>query len=183
MKKEDQIKMLLHPEEYSDEQMDQMLDETGIAVPDVESEWRRLRRGRQRPSLRWAAMFVGVLMLSGIAYAAIVVSGELRTKSEESVSVTPPPVKKETTSADTSLYIHHSSIPESKTFENVPLKDITKELAEAYHVDIDIKNDEAAALRLYYPWNPAMPLAQVVEELNRFEKVRLAINDSTLVIE
>ena len=74
-------------------------------------------------------------------------------------------------------------IPEPKTFENVPLKDIAAEMGSAYHVTIEVKNVETAALRLYYPWNPQMPLGQVVEELNRFEKVHLTLTNDTLIIE
>ena len=74
-------------------------------------------------------------------------------------------------------------IPEPKTFENVPLKDIATELASFYHINIETRTAETAALRLYYPWNPQMPLRQVVEELNRFEKVHLTLTNDTLIIE
>ena len=40
MKNEKQIHMLLHPERYTYEQLDQMLNETDIPVPEVEEEWR-----------------------------------------------------------------------------------------------------------------------------------------------
>ena len=77
MKKEEQIRMLLHPEDYTDEQLDQMLDETDIIVPDADEAWEKFRSEKREvksekrlPLLKIAAMFVGVLMLSGIAYAA-----------------------------------------------------------------------------------------------------------------
>ena len=76
MKNKDRIRMLLHPEQYTDEQLDQMLDETSIPVPDVEEEWQqfkaqRQRRRRQNPIMRWAAVIITVAALSGITYAAI----------------------------------------------------------------------------------------------------------------
>ena len=43
MKKEEQIRMLLHPEDYTDEQLDQMLDETDVKVPDADEEWEKFR--------------------------------------------------------------------------------------------------------------------------------------------
>ena len=73
MKKEEQIKMLLHPEEYDESQIDQMLDEANILVPDENEEWKRFESEKTstshgKPSLlKMAAMFVGILMLSGIA--------------------------------------------------------------------------------------------------------------------
>ena len=39
MKKEEQIRMLLHPERYTDEQLDQMLDEVEVPVPDAGEAW------------------------------------------------------------------------------------------------------------------------------------------------
>ena len=75
MKRDEQIRMLLHPEKYSDEQMDQMLEEANIPVPDAETAWKRFSVSKlytQNSKLRRiAAMFIGVLMLSGIAYAAV----------------------------------------------------------------------------------------------------------------
>ena len=72
MKKEEQIRMLLHPEKYTDEQLDQMLDEVNIPVPDANSEWMRYKKKRSGfPILKIAASIIGVLMLSGIAYATI----------------------------------------------------------------------------------------------------------------
>ena len=70
MKKEEQIRMLLHPEQHTDEQFDQMLDEVSVPMPDANKEWERFRRSHlQRRSKGWmqvAASIVGVLMLSGI---------------------------------------------------------------------------------------------------------------------
>ena len=87
MKKEEQIRMLLHPEDYTDEQLDQMLDETDVKVPDTDEEWEKFRSEKrevknERPILlKIAAMFVGVLMLSGIAYAPCILSGVRRLES------------------------------------------------------------------------------------------------------
>ena len=93
MKKEEQIRMLLHPEDYTDEQLDQMLDETDVKVPDANEEWEEFRgkreegRRKRLPLLKVAAMIIGVLMLSGIAYAAvhIIRNHEVGVKSQETV--------------------------------------------------------------------------------------------------
>ena len=77
MKKDEQIRMLLHPENYTDEQLDQMLEEAHINVPDANEAWERFVSERQKTRrekfslMKIAATFVGVLMLSGITYAAI----------------------------------------------------------------------------------------------------------------
>jgi hypothetical protein len=129
-----------------------------------------------------AAAFIGLLMLSGITYAAIHIVSSSRSQQAEVQDTTavthkgPAPAVK---------FASHEVLPpcEPKTFENVPLKDIATELASIYHINIKTRNTETAALRLYYPWNPQMPLGQVVEELNRFEKVHLTLTNDTLIIE
>ena len=151
---------------------------------DVDAEWQHFASQKpKRRSWGWmqiAAAFIGLLMLSGITYAAIHIVSSSRSqqavenqgdRSLDSVQNHGP----------VPLILH--SIPEPKTFENVPLKDITAELASFYHIATEVRNAETAALRLYYPWNPQMPLRQVVEELNRFEKVHLTLTSDTLIIE
>ena len=128
-----------------------------------------------------AAALVGILMLSGIAYAAIHYTRNREAKQQTEYAVTEQStnnVAKETTmSPDSSVTV------KPKTFENVPLKDIVEEIAAYHHLKVEVRNGEAAALRLYYPWNPQMAFRQVVEELNRFEKVKLTVRENVIVIE
>ena len=192
-----------YPETFTEEELQAMLKEDDLRESaelmarlkqayigketediDVDAEWQRFASQKpKRRSWGWmqiAAAFIGLLMLSGITYAAIHIVSSSRSqqavenqgdRSLDSVQNHGP----------VPLILH--SIPEPKTFENVPLKDITAELASFYHIAIEVRNAETAVLRLYYPWNPQMPLRQVVEELNRFEKVHLTLTSDTLIIE
>ena len=207
MTQEEKKKRLLdaqdYPETFTEEELQAMLKEDDLRESaelmarlkqayigketediDVDAEWQRFASQKpKRRSWGWmqiAAAFIGLLMLSGIAYAAIHIVSSSRSqqavenqgdRSLDSVQNHEP----------VPLILH--SIPEPKTFENVPLKDITAELASFYHIATEVRNDEAAALRLYYPWNLQMPLRQVVEELNRFEKVHLTLTSDTLIID
>ena len=130
---------------------------------------------------KMAAVFVGVAMLSVIAYAAIHYTRNRLEKSQTEYSETKQPaeqgIKETTLPADSTV------TTQPKTFENVPLKEIVEELAAHYHLKVDVRNGEAAVLRLYYPWNPEMSPSKVADELNRFEKVSITINDSTFIIE
>ena len=129
-----------------------------------------------------AAAILGVLMLSGIAYAAWRIANgnddktEMINKTTTSIS-TPEPTRSNEIETDSTKVI------QPKMFENVPLKVIVKEIADYYHASVEVKNGKAAALRLYYPWNPQMQLEQVVEELNRFEKVQLSVKENIIIIE
>ena len=108
MKKEEQLRMLLHPEKYTDEQLAQMLDETRVDIPDVNEEWQRLT-GRIKedksssftsstlrlfnPTKKIAAIFIGLLMLSGITYAAIHIVRNIDSKPQTAITERKPDVK------------------------------------------------------------------------------------------
>ena len=77
MKKEEQIRMLLNSEQYTEEQLDKMLEDSHIPAPNVDKEWQRIKtrtqskqQHRSKP-LQWAATLAILAALSGISYAAI----------------------------------------------------------------------------------------------------------------
>ncbi|MBQ8706036.1 MAG: DUF4974 domain-containing protein [Paludibacteraceae bacterium] len=174
----------------SNDKLEELLRQMYAEEPqvDIDKEWQKFEAKHfapKRKSWGWmqiAAMFIGVLMLSGIAYAAIHIINNSHSQKTE-VQDTTAIAHKASAPAVRQTSQESPTLSEPKTFENVPLKDIVAELTSAYHITIKIRNAEAAALRLYYPWNPQMPLQQVVEELNRFEKVHLTLNGDTLIIE
>ena len=208
MSKEEKMKRLLemqeHPERYTEEEIRQLMaDEEsrllyeqmvratdavfaeneeatiGIDIVSSSSPNKTEVRGIIK---KIAAAILGVLMLSGIAYAAWRIANgnddktEMINKTTTSIS-TPEPTRSNEIETDSTKVI------QPKMFENVPLKVIVKEIADYYHASVEVKNGKAAALRLYYPWNPQMQLEQVVEELNRFEKVQLSVKENIIIIE
>ena len=133
MKNQERIRMLLHPEQYTDEQLDQMLDETSIPVPDVEEEWQqfkaqRQRRRRQNPMMRWAAVIITVAALSGITYAAIQHFRNANDVKENTPAIAPQ--QKEVQEMERQETEYHvapiaekiDSIRQNKQFNNVELQ-------------------------------------------------------------
>ncbi len=204
MKKEEKLELLLkmqnEPEQFTEEEIRQLMEDdecrqfyeqmvraadSVFADDAMFSSEDGVNTAEERsliPLIRKvAAALVGILMLSGIAYAAIHYTRNREAKQQTEYAVTEQStnnVAKETTmSPDSSVTV------QPKTFENVPLKDIVEEIAAYHHLKVEVRNGEAAALRLYYPWNPQMSLRQVMEELNRFEKVQLTVKENVIVIE
>ena len=204
MKKEEKLELLLKmqndPEQFTEEEIRQLMEDdecrqfyeqmvraadSVFADDAMFSSEDGVKTAEERsliPLIRKvAAALVGILMLSGIAYAAIHYTRNRGAKQQTEYAVTEQStnnVAKETTmSPDSSVTV------KPKTFENVPLKDIVEEIATYHHLKVEVRNGEAAALRLYYPWNPQMASRQVVEELNRFEKVQLTVKENVIVIE
>ena len=146
----------------------------------IDAEWQRLYSEQSGFQFRkFAAMFVGILMLSGIAFAAI-------------QSLIPSPSPKDEGSSYTQTQdtvVKHSASPsagkrsgEARIYDNVPLGEIFEELSGYYHVNVVYQNEDAPRLRLFYQWKPEYPLEKVVEMLNNFEWIQIETENDTLFI-
>ena len=152
----------------------------------IDAEWQRLSHEKREVKseksslLKVAAMFVGILMLSGIAYAAIYVVRHAANVERSSNSPTEEmhiiKPHQETTEADT------IALPQPKLYDNVPLGEIFKELSAYYNVKVVYQNEDAPRLRLFYQWKPEYTLEKVVEMLNNFEWIQIKIENDTLFI-
>ena len=185
MNRDEQVRMLLHPEEYTDEQIAQMLDETGIEVPDAEEEWQRFKAGRlvtrsrRSPMLKIAAMFAGVLMLSGIVYAAV-------------LTFTPHPSPfthhpSSNTQHQSPLHPQHekqdTTLLKPVVFENTELQTVLTEMASQYKYKVDYRDEATKHIRLYFTWDKTSKLEDVVAMFNKFERISITIENQTLIVE
>ena len=147
----------------------------------IDVEWKKLTLSSRRNWLRVAAMFIGILMLSGIALAAIHISrhvygnhdaGELQSPTQETrISNS----NQQTVEAD-------SISTEPKLYDNVPLGEIFQDISNHYNVKVVYQNDDAPRLRLFYRWKPEYTLEKVVEMLNNFEWIQIQAENDTLFI-
>ncbi|MBQ6054576.1 MAG: DUF4974 domain-containing protein [Prevotella sp.] len=147
----------------------------------IDAEWKKLTLSSRRNWLRVAAMFIGILMLSGIALAAIHISrhvygnhdaGELQSPTQETrISNS----NQQTVEAD-------SISTEPKLYDNVPLGEIFQDISNHYNVKVVYQNDDAPRLRLFYRWKPEYTLEKVVEMLNNFEWIQIQAENDTLFI-
>ena len=128
--------------------------------------------------MRIAAMFVGVLMLSGIAFAAyrLVAGGENKSPIQEVQTANP------TQQAGT-LQQAQTNPASIRTFENAELQQILKELSDYYHVSVEYRNEQSRHIRLYTKWDTTAPLQQIIELLNGFEKVSVRLIDNQIIAE
>ena len=189
MKKEEQIRMLLHPEQYTDEQLDQMLDEVDVPVPDAGEEWNKIQTPPLAPPLegrgtrRWlrvAASFIGVLMLSGIAYATINHFITEDEKPKVAVTERKPDIKKVEKTYGMEM------APTKKApvvFNNVELQQIMQYVAEGYDVKVEFKNKAARTIRFDLQWEADDTLQEIIDKINHFEKVHLTLNEETITIQ
>ena len=184
MKKEEQIRMLLHPEKYTNEQLDQMLDESNITVPDANDAWEQFQKAHivAKSTTTWykiAAMFIGILMLSGIAYAAISHFIKMEDKPQVTLTERKPDIKKMEKTYGAEM------TPTKKApvvFNNVELQQIMQYVADGYGVKVEFKNNAARTIRFYLQWEADDTLQEIIDKINHFEKVHLTLNEDTITI-
>ena len=154
-----------------------------------ESQLEILDEGEYKPRLRAylaprkiAASFIGVLLASGIAFAAIQVVRNISTpkpqlpSTEQTTDINPvTSLPADTVKADTisvKPYI----------FNNVPLDSMLTAIATAHGVGVEFENEAVRHLRFHFVWKREDSLSRVVEKLNTFEAVNIGMEDKTLVV-
>lgn len=146
----------------------------------IDGEWQRLSSVQSDFQFRkFAAMFVGILMLSGIAFAAIhIISHSDSHKEKDTVAVSnvspltqQAPLPQDTTAA-----------PQPKLYDNVPLGEIFEELSSYYQIIAVYRNDATRQIRLFYQWKPDYTIEKVVDMLNNFEWLQLELKNDTLYV-
>lgn len=197
----DQLTMLLgvieHPEHYTDEQLTQLLrDETNVGYyrlmcdaasayavshteneAEVEAAWQTFAHRtslRYRYVLKAAAVFLAILMLSGISYAAI----RLLQGNHETSIATP-----ETTIVPSVTVTDQDTADSVLTFQNAELQEVLKAITTHYHLQSEFRNEDARHVRLYMKWNRNEDVEMILERLNRFEKVNITLVSERLIVE
>ena len=152
-----------------------------VSDDEVDAEWRRLNQRRNHRWLRIAAMFVGVVLISGLALAAIIrLSPSLSTKDESNnhAQTFQRPTEQVTPKAT-----EPAAASDTVVFDNVPLDSIVGRIAAYHHVGADVQNPQAAELRFYFVWLQAESLPEVVEQLNQFERINIVMDHGKLTVQ
>ena len=129
-----------------------------------------------------AASFIGVLLASGIAFAAIQVVRNINTPKPQLPTTEQTTDTKPVTSlpADT---VKADTIPvEPYIFNNVPLDSMLTAIAVAHNIQVEFENEAARQLRFHFVWKREDSLTRVLEKLNTFEAVNISMEDKKLVV-
>ena len=182
------------------EQEGRRLSQLKNDIPDVEGQWEKfaashaneldaLDEGEHKPRFlaflaphKIAASFIGVLLASGIAFAAIQVVRNISTSkpqlptTEQTTDIEPVTSRPvETVKADT--------IPaEPCVFNNVPLDSMLTVIAAAHQAKVEFENEAARGLRFHFVWKREDSLARIAEKLNTFDAVNIVVEDKKLIV-
>lgn len=194
-----------HPENYSDEELDELLfsqaddDGDGNALG-VSDEMILLKRAfaydeakrkanmadkRQHPWMKIAAAFVGLLMLSGISYAAYHIASH--HAADEKVVAEADSVKTSATTKGKTFASQNWAKIEPATvapvvFEDAELSTILKYIADKTNVKVEYRNPSAAHIRFYLQWDGKDSLQGIIDKLNHFEKVHVTFDEAAQLL-
>ena len=160
-------------------------DEFSILEQEIEDEWQAFAANHlaeQKPQRTWlkiAAMFIGVLFMTGIAFAAIHIIKQ-NTGAQEMKQVEQPVIQQPVSTGT----VNNDTIAQTEPviFDNVTLDSIAKEIADYHHIEVDLQNELAKQLRFYFVWKQDDDLQEVVEKLNMFDHVDMTIENGKLIV-
>ena len=204
------LDMQEHPENYSEQALETMLEDPEVRelmeaaaqlkqamtwenesknTANVDAEWQRFSKthyNESKPRRGWlkvAATFISVLFITGMAFATIhIVRNVVEKDTKAPVQKTEisdfhqPVISADTIKSDTIV------MATPVVFDNVTLDSIAKDIAAYHHIGMDLQNDQAKQLRFYFVWRRNDSLQEVVEKLNMFEHVNMAVEDGKLII-
>ena len=212
MTEEEKIMRMLdaqaHPEHYSDEEIDEMLDEAKKVSDlkrafadedvrkekiDVEEAWSRFESRQQVAKcfspLKIAASIIGILFACVFAYAASVrfgiVSNPFHKEPAVTTTTTMAANAKKNSVKDTftrTMPKKAEVSPKVISFDNEELETILSQIAAFYHVKVSYTNDDARHIRLHFKWNQASSLDDVIALLNSFQQIDIVRKGDAVIV-
>ena len=205
------LAMLDHPERYSEQEIMDTVnhdDETrelyrsltqaararrsqrSHSIPvDVDKAWDQFEQthlATQKHRHLWqrvAAAVLGVMMMSGIAWATVYTVRHF-TSTDTSKQKTEKVANTSQTEAEagTNLGVVDTSAVENVkpvVFDNTPLEQMLGEIAAHYGMTVDFQNEDARNLRFHFVWNKGDGLEKVLEDMSHFESVTIVTIEQT----
>ena len=192
--------MMEHPELYSEEDFREMLldDDSRLtfkAIAELEAAFdaqddtlQQVDDGDKHhhsATPLWrkiAAAVVGVCLLSGVAYAAVV-SGVFSSSPKQDIANVADSVATVGKTQYVEVKNDGKTIDVKKVFENATLEQVLHDIGYVNRKAVAFRTDSVRLLRLYYQWDSRHGLDKNIEELNRFEKINITIKADSLIVD
>ena len=154
---------------------------------DVDTAWQKFNQTHQpkRHGFGWmkiAASFIGILLVSGIALAAIQILRHVQQQTPKTEEVIKTPKTDNIIPTDT-LTTDTIAAPKPVIYDNIPLEKMLPEIAAHYDIKVTFANEEVRGLRFRFVWNPQQGIDQVVSDLNQFERLTVTLKDKEITVE
>lgn len=204
------LDMQEHPENYSEQELKTMLKDPEVcelmeatallkqamiwensrkSTVNVDAEWQRFAGqpiSDSKPRRGWlkvAAVFLGVLFVSGITFAAIHIVRMVNSQKSQTIQTEQPMTAKASTTIPADTVKTDTIAPKIIRYDEATLQKILTDMGEYYRLRVELRNEDAKTLRLFFQWNQRQEASKVLEQLNTFERIHLVLNDSTIIAE
>ena len=132
--------------------------------------------------MKIAASFIGVLLVSGIAFAAIHLVRQYQKQETPQTEITENVTTPVTTlPADT--LANDTVTVQPVIYDNTPLEKMLPEIAAHYDVKVIFTNDEVRGLRIRFVWYPQQGINQIISDLNQFERLTVTRKENQITVE
>lgn len=176
------LRLMDEPEAMTEAQLEELLsDEEVRKAYDVMADCKKLYQKPhtqplrvKRPPLyqrfRIAAVFLGAVLLCGLAWAIIPHIISSHTDSPQSAQVSTP--------------LPRSGGEESSVrFDDVRLDSILTIVSAHYGKAVSFRDEEAKSMKFIMTWDPDMPLSDFIDGLNLFDGLSLTLQRDTIFVE
>lgn len=200
-----------YPDRYSDSEIDEMLCDsaardfysvmsktcdalTDISEPDIDRAWSEFatvhfpagKTGWGLLGFRPAASVAAIVVASlAVVAATIGLTHSLMNREETMPEITNgivSTVDNAPRASDT--IVTPGPLPDKTVvFRNESLEHILSELSKCYGASVIFKSDAVKGLHLYFRWDKSDSLAEVVEQLNSFDRIRIIANGTSITVE
>ena len=188
MESNDKLEQLLR-QMYAQESLhDDDIDTSDI----IDEEWTKFEAehfrgektevgGERIPLRKIAALFIGLLMLSGIAYAAIHMINKSSQKPQDEQTISASNSQRSTANAQ--LVQQDGAQLKPIVFEDAELATILNEIASFYQVEPVYKKEASQHIRLYFTWDKKQTIDDIIDTFNKFERIHITRDNQKLIVE
>ena len=178
------LRLMDEPERVTEAQLQELLsDEEVRAAYNVMADCKKLyQKPHTQPlKVKWlqlgqrfriAAVFLGAVLLCGLAWAIIPHIISSHTDSPQSAQVTAPLPHREGQGGGSLL-----------RFDDVRLDSILAVVSAHYGKAVSFRDEEAKGMKFIMTWNPDTPLSDFIDGLNLFDGLSLTLQRDTIFVE
>lgn len=178
------LRLMDEPEAMTEAQLEELLsDEEVRTAYNLMADCKKLYQMPHTQPLRvkWlqlgqkfriAAVFLGAVLLCGLAWAIISHIISSHTDSPQSAQVTAPLTHREGHGGGVSL-----------RFDDVRLDSILTVVSAHYGKAVSFRDEEPRSMKLITTWNPDESLEAFVDHLNMFDYIHLTLKNDTIFVE
>ena len=161
---------------------------------DVDKAWEQFEQTHltaQKQGRLWqrvAATVIGVLMMSGIAWATVYTMRHFTAtdNSKQTTENITTPAQTEADAVGPRLGVADTSAVENDepvVFDNTSLEQMLGEIATYYGMAVEFQNEDARNLRFHFVWNKGDGLEKVLEDMSHFESVTIEQTGNRLIVQ